>query len=29
VDPAATITEVRVEEKAGGASGEWRRGVSP
>jgi cyclic pyranopterin phosphate synthase len=28
VDPAATITDVRVEEKTGGASGEWRRGVS-
>jgi cyclic pyranopterin monophosphate synthase len=28
VDPAATITDVRVEEKTGGASGEWRRGAS-
>ena len=28
VDPAATITDVRVEEKSGGASGEWRRGTS-
>jgi cyclic pyranopterin phosphate synthase len=26
VDPAATITDVRVELKTGGASGEWRRG---
>ncbi|MEO8330283.1 MAG: cyclic pyranopterin monophosphate synthase MoaC [Candidatus Nanopelagicales bacterium] len=26
VDPAATISEVRVEEKTGGASGTWRRG---
>ena len=25
VDPAAVITEVRVEEKAGGTSGTWRR----
>jgi cyclic pyranopterin monophosphate synthase len=25
VDAAATITDVRVEEKTGGASGEWRR----
>jgi cyclic pyranopterin phosphate synthase len=25
VDPAATITDVRVEEKTGGASGEWHR----
>ncbi len=28
VDPAATITDVRVEEKSGGASGEWRREAS-
>ena len=26
VDPAATITDVRVEEKTGGSSGDWRRG---
>jgi cyclic pyranopterin monophosphate synthase len=26
VDPAAVITDVRVEEKAGGKSGVWRRG---
>ena len=26
VDPAATITDVRVEERTGGASGDWRRG---
>ena len=26
VDPAACITEVRVESKTGGASGDWRRG---
>jgi len=25
VDPAAVISDVRVEEKAGGASGHWRR----
>lgn len=25
VDPAATITDVRVERKTGGSSGEWRR----
>ncbi len=25
VDPAAVITDVRVEAKSGGASGEWRR----
>ena len=25
VDPAATITDVRVEEKTGGKSGDWRR----
>ena len=25
VDPAAVITDVRVEEKTGGASGDWRR----
>jgi len=25
VDPAATITDVRVEEKTGGASGDWKR----
>ena len=25
VDPAATITDVRVEEKTGGASGDWQR----
>jgi cyclic pyranopterin phosphate synthase len=25
VDPAATITDVRVETKTGGASGDWRR----
>ncbi|HEX6921533.1 MAG TPA: cyclic pyranopterin monophosphate synthase MoaC [Actinomycetes bacterium] len=25
VDPAAVITDVRVEEKTGGRSGEWRR----
>ena len=25
VDPAAVITDVRVEEKTGGKSGEWRR----
>ena len=27
VDPAATITDVRVERKTGGSSGEWRRGA--
>jgi cyclic pyranopterin phosphate synthase len=27
VDPAAVITDVRVEEKAGGASGVWTRGA--
>jgi cyclic pyranopterin monophosphate synthase len=27
VDPAACITDVRVEEKAGGASGVWTRGA--
>ena len=26
VDPAAVITDVRVEEKTGGASGDWTRG---
>jgi cyclic pyranopterin phosphate synthase len=26
VDPAATITDVRVEEKLGGKTGAWRRG---
>jgi len=26
VDPGAVITDVRVEEKTGGASGPWRRG---
>ena len=26
VDPAAVITDVRVETKTGGASGDWRRG---
>ena len=26
VDPSATITDVRVEAKTGGASGDWRRG---
>ena len=26
VDPAAAITDVRVEEKTGGSSGDWRRG---
>ena len=26
VDPAATITDVRVDEKTGGSSGTWRRG---
>ncbi len=26
VDPSATITDVRVERKTGGSSGEWRRG---
>ena len=26
VDPAATITDVRVDAKTGGASGDWRRG---
>jgi cyclic pyranopterin phosphate synthase len=26
VDPSATITDVRVERKTGGASGDWRRG---
>ncbi|MEO8106162.1 MAG: cyclic pyranopterin monophosphate synthase MoaC [Actinomycetes bacterium] len=26
VDPAAVITDVRVESKTGGASGDWRRG---
>jgi cyclic pyranopterin phosphate synthase len=25
VDPAATITDVRVETKTGGASGDWSR----
>jgi cyclic pyranopterin phosphate synthase len=25
VDPAAVITDVRVEEKTGGTSGDWRR----
>ena len=25
VDPAAVVTDVRVEEKTGGASGDWRR----
>jgi cyclic pyranopterin monophosphate synthase len=25
VDPGATITDVRVEEKSGGRSGVWRR----
>jgi cyclic pyranopterin monophosphate synthase len=25
VDPAATITQVRVEEKTGGKTGTWRR----
>ncbi|MDQ1642616.1 MAG: cyclic pyranopterin monophosphate synthase [Actinomycetota bacterium] len=25
VDPAATITDIRVETKTGGASGDWRR----
>jgi cyclic pyranopterin monophosphate synthase len=25
VDPAATVTDVRVEEKTGGSSGTWRR----
>jgi cyclic pyranopterin phosphate synthase len=28
LDPAATITDVRVEEKAGGKTGLWRREVS-
>ena len=27
VDPAATITDVRVERKTGGSSGEWQRGA--
>jgi cyclic pyranopterin phosphate synthase len=27
VDPSATITDVRVEQKTGGASGDWRRGA--
>jgi cyclic pyranopterin monophosphate synthase len=27
VDPSATITDVRVERKTGGSSGDWRRGV--
>jgi cyclic pyranopterin monophosphate synthase len=27
VDPAAVITDVRVEEKSGGRSGLWRRGA--
>jgi cyclic pyranopterin phosphate synthase len=27
VDPAATITDVRVDEKTGGASGDWQRTV--
>jgi cyclic pyranopterin phosphate synthase len=27
VDPAAAITDVRVEHKTGGSSGEWRRGA--
>jgi cyclic pyranopterin phosphate synthase len=26
LDPAAVITDVRVEEKTGGSSGDWRRG---
>ena len=26
VDPAAVITDIRVETKTGGASGDWRRG---
>jgi cyclic pyranopterin phosphate synthase len=26
VDPSATITDVRVEHKTGGSSGDWRRG---
>jgi cyclic pyranopterin phosphate synthase len=26
VDPAAVITDVRVEEKTGGKSGRWQRG---
>ena len=26
VDPSATITDVRVERKTGGSSGDWRRG---
>jgi cyclic pyranopterin phosphate synthase len=26
VDPAAVVTDVRVEEKTGGATGSWRRG---
>ena len=29
VDPAATITDVRVEEKLGGKTGVWRRGEAP
>ena len=29
VDRAATITDVRVEHKSGGRSGEWRRGAAP
>lgn len=28
VDPAASITDVRVEEKGGGATGTWRRAAS-
>ncbi len=27
VDPGAIVTDVRVEEKTGGSSGTWRRGV--
>jgi cyclic pyranopterin phosphate synthase len=29
VDRAATITDVRVESKSGGRSGEWHRGAEP
>jgi cyclic pyranopterin monophosphate synthase len=29
VDPAATITDVRVEEKTGGKTGDWRREPGP
>ncbi|HTE73858.1 MAG TPA: cyclic pyranopterin monophosphate synthase MoaC [Actinomycetes bacterium] len=29
VDRAATISDVRVEHKSGGRSGEWRRGAPP